>query len=93
MGDGWWIDDVHYFLVVVVVILMLLDLERTLIGGEVPSGHVSVSRPYISTAGYAHMFLVISFPKTRGSSNGGVAWYKISSQGQGLRARLGGSEW
>jgi len=69
--------------------------ENINIGGGLPSGHVSGSRPYIPTAGYAHIYvcLVISFPKTRGSSNDGVAWYKISSQGQGLRARLEGSEW
>jgi hypothetical protein len=42
--------------------------------GENIGGDVSVSRPNIPTAGYAHMFLVISFPKTRGSGNGGVAW-------------------
>ena len=76
---------------------MLLDLERTWRGevslrrcvGKSPLRSYNRLRP--------RMFLVIAFPKTRGSSNGGVGLVQDQlAQGQRpffLRARLGRSEW
>ena len=70
-------EDDHVFFLVVVV--MLLDLGRTW------RGCVGESRLHSYSRFRPRMFLVNAFPKIRGSSNGGVARYKISSRkGQGL---------